>query len=337
MIKSIKKTIITVITFLVIIVGIFFMSFKSIIDRPLKIDSVETINVEEGESFYGILDWLNEQGKIRNKLFVKLYAKVSKINLEVIPGKYILHKDMTINEIAELLNTGSEYDLINFTIPEGFTIEDIGAKLEEEKICTAKGFLNSVNNYELPSFIKDNPEKRYNLEGFLYPDTYKLELDTDPDYIVEIMVKRFKEVWDEVIENTGISVKNENVEKFITIASMIEKESKTDEERATISSVIYNRLKIDMPLQIDATVIYAHGYRIDPVLHSHLEIDSLYNTYSHSELPVGPIANPGKPSIVAALKPDKTNYLFYLLETEDTHYFTDTYEDFKKRKDELGY
>lgn len=332
-----KKTVITVIAFFVVILGVFFIKFKAALDRPLKIDSVETIIVEEGESFYGILDLLNEQGKIKNKLFIKLYTKVSNINLEVVPGKYILHKDMSISEITELLSIGSEYDLINFTIPEGFTIDDIGAKLEEEKICSAQEFINSVNNYKLPYYIKNNPDKRYNLEGFLYPATYKLELDTDPDYIVEIMIRKFKEVWDEIITETGIYVKDEEIERFITIASMIEKESKTDEEKATISSVIHNRLEIGMPLQIDATVIYAHGYHINPVLYSHLEIESLYNTYYHTELPIGPIANPGKPAIIAALRPDKTNYLFYLLETKDTHYFTDNYEDFEKRKYELGY
>lgn len=335
--KNTKKTNTTIIAFLVIVLCILIINFNIVLNRPLKIKDVETITVEKGESFYSILDLLNEKGKIRNKLFIKLYTKVCKINLEVVPGKYILHKDMTIEEIAELLSTGSEYDLINFTVPEGFTIEDIGAKLEEEKICTAKEFIDCVKNYQLPSYVENNSEKRYNLEGFLYPDTYKLELDTDPDYIVEIMLKRFKEVWDEIIAETGIDVNDEDIEKFITIASMIEKESVTDAERATISSVIHNRLEIGMPLQIDATIIYAHGHHIDPILYSDLEIDSLYNTYSHAELPVGPIANPGKPSIIAALKPDNTNYLFYLLETETTHYFTNSYEDFEKRKYELGY
>lgn len=322
---------------LFVIMVIFFVSFQLSIKKPLKIDSVETVDVDEGESFYGILESLSKQGKVRNKLLIKLYAKVSNLNLEVIPGKYILHKDMTVNEITRLLNTGSEYDLVSFTIPEGFTVEDIAEKLDDEKICTKERFINSVKNYKLPSYIKENPEKRYDLEGYLYPDTYKVELDTDPDYIVEIMVNRFKEVFNEALEETGVSVNDNDVEKYITIASMIEKESKTDNERKTISSVIYNRLKINMPLQIDATVIYAHGYHVDKVLNSHLEINSLYNTYYHNDLPVGPIANPGKPSIVAALKPDKTDYLFYLLESEETHYFTNTYEDFEKRKSELGY
>lgn len=335
--KRIKKTIGTAIAFLVIIVGIFFMSFKSTIDKPLKIDSVETIDIEEGESFYAILDLLEQQGKIRNKLFIKMYTKISKINLEVIPGKYILSKDMTIKEIAKLLNTGSEYDLVNFTVPEGFTIEDIAAKLEQNKICNSEDFIVAVKKYKLPEFIKDNPNKRYNLEGFLFPDTYKLELDTDPNYIVEVMVNRFKEVWDEVAEEAGVSIKEQDIEKYITVASMIEKESKSNEERPTIASVIYNRLEIGMPLQIDATILYAHGYHIEQVLISHLEIDSVYNTYLNTGLPIGPIASPGKPSIIAALEPDKTNYLFYLLETEDTHYFTDNYEDFELKRTELGY
>lgn len=334
---KLRKGIVRYVLLLIVIIGVLGINLKLAINKPLKIDSVEIIDIKEGETFYGVLDMLTEEGKVRSKLLIKMYAKMSGLNLEVVPGKYILHRDMSIKEIAESFNTGSEYDLVKFTIPEGFTVDDIATKLEIENICDRDDFINSVKNYKLPTYVKDDPQKKYNLEGYLYPDTYKVELDTDPNYIIEIMLKRFKEVWDEVAKESGVIIKDDDIEKYVNIASMIEKESKTDEEKAIISSVIYNRLQIGMPLQIDATVIYAHGYHIDPVLYSHLEIDSLYNTYYHDELPVGPIANAGKPSLRAALKPDKTEYLFYLLETEDTHYFTDNYEDFEKRKIELGY
>ena len=119
--------------------------------------------------------------------------------------------------------------------------------------------------------------------------------------------------------------------------SMIEKEAVVDSERSFISSVIYNRIAIGMPLQIDATVIYSYGYHIEKMYEKYLEIDSPYNTYMYYGLPIGPISNPGRASLMAALKPKETDYLYYLLESENTHYFTDNYDDFLRRKEELGY
>ena len=118
---------------------------------------------------------------------------------------------------------------------------------------------------------------------------------------------------------------------------MIEKEAVVDSERSFISSVIYNRIAIGMPLQIDATVIYSYGYHIEKMYEKYLEIDSPYNTYMYYGLPIGPISNPGRASLMAALKPKETDYLYYLLESENTHYFTDNYDDFLRRKEELGY
>ena len=109
---------------------------------------------------------------------------------------------------------------------------------------------------------------------------------------------------------------------------MIEKEATLDNERSLIASVIYNRLNINMPLQIDATGIYALGYHVDQVLYGHLETESPYNTYLYSGIPVGPISNPGYNSIVAALNPANTDYLYYLVESEGKHYFTNNYDDF---------
>ena len=133
------------------------------------------------------------------------------------------------------------------------------------------------------------------------------------------------------------TVDNEDIETVITIASMIEKEARVDEDRAKIASVIYNRLEQDMPLQLCATAIYALGYHVDEVLDIHTQIDSPYNTYYYKGLPVGPISNPGAPSIIAALKPEKTDYLFYILADDNKHYFTNNYDDFLNKKEELGY
>ena len=322
--------------FVIMIIIITIWQCFKIVDTPLKINNEEIVEVAEGDSFYGILDKLSEEGKIKNKFLVKLYLKICGIKPEVLEGTYKLNKSMTLNEFVNLL-TDSNKDKIYITIPEGYTIDDIAEKLEENNICNSKEFIDSVKNYELPKYISNNPNKRYNLEGFLFPDTYSFNKNENADFIIKTMLNRFEKVWQEIVEDLNISIPEEEIEKKVNVASIIEKEAVVDSERSFISSVIYNRIAIGMPLQIDATVIYSYGYHIEKMYEKYLEIDSPYNTYMYYGLPIGPISNPGRASLMAALKPKETDYLYYLLESENTHYFTDNYDDFLKRKEELGY
>ncbi len=322
--------------FVIMIIIITIWQCFKIVDTPLKINNEEIVEVAEGDSFYGILDKLSEEGKIKNKFLVKLYLKICGIKPEVLEGTYKLNKSMTLNEFVNLL-TDSNKDKVYITIPEGYTIDDIAEKLEENNICNSKEFIDSVKNYELPKYISNNPNKRYNLEGFLFPDTYSFNKNENTDFIIKTMLNRFEKVWQEIVEDLNISIPEEEIEKKVNVASIIEKEAVVDSERSFISSVIYNRIAIGMPLQIDATVIYSYGYHIEKMYEKYLEIDSPYNTYMYYGLPIGPISNPGRASLMAALKPKETDYLYYLLESENTHYFTDNYDDFLRRKEELGY
>lgn len=333
--KRAKNTGRTLIILLLIIVIALASVFISTIKKPLKISQSEVVNVEEGDSFYSIINSLSNEKKIKSPFIIKIYAKLTGLDLEVVPGSHTLEKGMSVKDIAKTLKDTNNANAITITIPEGFNIEDIATRVEEKGICTKDEFLSAVKSYPLPSYVKDNPDKRYNLEGFLFPDTYNFEIGVEPEYIIETMIKRFEEVWNEITE--GLDIKEDDIEKIINVASIIEKEARVDEDRPLIASVIYNRLEQDMPLQIDATVIYAHGYYIENVRNRHLAIESKYNTYLHKGLPVGPICNPGAPSIKAALNPANTNYLFYLLASDYEHYFTDNYDDFLKKKEELGY
>ena len=322
--------------FVIMIIIITIWQCFKIVDTPLKINNEEIVEVAEGDSFYGILDKLSEEGKIKNKFLVKLYLKICGIKPEGLEGTYKLNKSMTLNEFVNLL-TDSNKDKVYITIPEGYTIDDIAEKLEENNICNSKEFIDSVKKYELPKYISNNPNKRYNLEGFLFPDTYSFNKNENADFIIKTMLNRFEKVWQEIVEDLNISIPEEEIEKKVNVASIIEKEAVVDSERSFISSVIYNRIAIGMPLQIDATVIYSYGYHIEKMYEKYLEIDSPYNTYMYYGLPIGPISNPGRASLMAALKPKETDYLYYLLESENTHYFTDNYDDFLRRKEELGY
>ena len=331
--KRNSNIIIGFILIIILFLGIF--KFTSTINKPLKISNEEVVLVEDGDSFYNILSKLKNENKIKSPLIIKLYAKLTGLNLEVVPGSHTLEKEMSVKEIAETLRDANNKNAITVTIPEGFNIEDIAARLQEQEVCTSDEFINAVKSYPLPSYVKDNPEKRYNLEGFLFPDTYSFELGVEPQYIIETMIKRFEEVFKEITASDTIT--EADVEKVVNVASIIEKEARVDEDRPLIASVIYNRLRQIMPLQIDATVIYAHGYYIESVRNRHLAIESKYNTYLYKGLPVGAICNPGLESIKAALNPASTDYLFYLLASDDEHYFTNNYDDFLKKKEELGY
>ena len=335
--KNNKKIVnVTTIFVIMIIIITIWQCFK-IVDTPLKIKDEEIIEVAEGDSFYGVLNKLSEEDKIKNEFLVKLYLKIRGIKPEVLAGTYKLDKSMTLDEIITLLSNDSSIGNIYITIPEGYTIDDIATELEENNICSSEDFINSVKNYDLPAYVSNNPNKRYNLEGFLFPDTYSFNENENADFVVKTMINRFEEVWQELVQSLNLSIADDEIEKIVNVASIIEKEAVVDSERSLISSVIYNRIAIEMPLQIDATVIYSYGYHIEKMYEKHLEIDSPYNTYMYYGLPIGPISNPGRASLMAALKPEKTDYLYYLLESEYTHYFTDNYDDFLRRKEELGY
>lgn len=337
--KSFRKVIPLCIFFLFVIILIFIISYNKVIQKPLKSnEDTIVVEVKPGEGFNDILNKLDKENKLSSKLLIKVKLAIDKKKLNLREGIYEINTNTTLeNFMNSLENENGDKDLVKLTIPEGYSIEEIAKTAEEKEICSKEDFLNAVKNYQLPSFVKADSKKRYNLEGFLYPDTYLIKKGSDANYLIQTMLNRFNEVMKQVTEETQIDLKDEDIEKIITIASLIEKEARVQQDRALISSVIYNRLDKDMKLQIDAAVIYALGYHVDVVLNKHLEIDSPYNVYKYKGLPVGPIANPGMDSIKAALLPEKTDYLYYILQENGSHYFTNNYEDFLSKKKELGY
>lgn len=337
--KPFRKLILLFVFFIFVTGLIFVISYKRVIEKPLKSsENTILIEVKQGEGFYDVLNKLDKENKLSNKLLLKVKLAIDKTDVNLREGIYEIDTNITLASLINSLeNTANDKDLVKLTIPEGYSIEDIANTVEEKDICSKDEFLKAVKNYELPSFVKANDKKKYNLEGFLYPDTYLIEKGSDANYIIKIMLNRFESILKQVKEETKVDIKDEDVEKIINIASLIEKEARVEKDRPLISSVIYNRLEKDMKLQVDAAVIYALGYHVDVVLNKHLEIDSLYNVYKYKGLPIGPIANPGIDCIKAALSPSKTDYLYYILQEDSSHYFTNNYDDFLKKKKELGY
>ena len=328
-----KIILIVIISCLIILLGLY----KITISKPIKSEKEIIMTIEEGETFYGVLNKLKEEDKIKGLPFIKLYVKILNKDIEVKPGEYIIKNNSTFDELIDDLTAGRSIDLVNFTVPEGYSIDEIADKLELEGICSKEDFIEALKTYELPSYVVNKEGKRYALEGYLFPDTYLIKKGESPQNIIKVMIERFEEVLKEVEKEIGVSIENEDIEDLIIKASMIEKEAVLDSERSKVASVINNRLNIHMKLQIDATVIYALGEHVDTVLLDHLEIDSPYNTYVNYGLPIGPISNPGIESIKATLKPEETDYLFYVLQNDKSHYFTNNYDDFLNKQEELGY
>lgn len=325
---------------LIFLIGIsFFMYYNSIISRPLKNDqNIVAIEVKQGDGFYDVLNKLEKQDKLRNKLLIKLKLAIDGKNINLNEGIYEISSETTLdNLIRSLENNSDNVNLVKVTIPEGYNVEEIGERLEECGFFTKEEFINAVKGYQLPDFIEVKDKTRYNLEGFLYPDTYLIQKGTNAEDIINMMIERFNTVVHQVEEENNTKLDKSKLFDTITIASMIEKEARVEEDRPLIASVINNRLEKNMKLQLDATVLYSLGYHVETVLNKHLQVDSLYNTYKYKGLPEGPICNPGIESIRAALNPKESNYIYYILQKDGSHYFTNSYDDFLKKKKELGY
>ena len=196
-------------------------------------------------------------------------------------------------------------------------------------------FLSAVEKYPLPSYVKKEKGRRFALEGYLFPDTYEFARGEEPDKVIKTMIDEFQNILKEAEQQTGVTIDQSQIDNIVTKASVIEREANTFKDMQLVSGVIDNRLAINMPLQIDATVIYALGKHVDKVYYKDLDVQSPYNTYLHKGLPIGPICIPGIKAIEAALKPAKTNAIYYILNGKE-HYFTDSYQKFLEKKEELN-
>jgi len=267
---------------------------------------------------------LKDAGIIQYKSLFKLYSGISDASEKMDPGTYELSTLYDYRAIVKKMQFGSDSQVKTMvTFPEGFTMKEIFKRLEENKICKYDELMECAANEEFGyKFLENTPlGDASRLEGFLFPDTYEFYQGMTPEAAIDTFLPIFHykltaEMWD-LANAKGLSMRD-----IINIASMIEKEAANDDERAQISSVIYNRLKSNMPLGIDATIQYALPEHKEELTVDDLAIDSPYNTRKVTGLPPTPIANPGMPSIMAALKPATTNYYYYALDTATgTHRF----------------
>lgn len=300
-------------------------------EEPKKVE----ISIKRGTGSSQIAQQLYDAGLIRNIDTFKLYLRFSELGDKIQAGNYELSTSMNVVDIVDKMVRGDVIrDTITVTIPEGYSIADMADAFEKAGLVSKDKFLEAVKgdsyNYDFLSGIKERPER---LEGYLFPDTYEFAKNVTAEQIVDRMLKRFDEMFTQDMRDKAKEM-DMSIDDVVIMASIIEKEARLADERPIIAAVYYNRLKKNMLLQADATVQYALGKWREKLYYKDLEVDSQYNTYKYPGLPIGPIASPGKASLLAALNPEDVDYLFYVAKPDGSgaHSFTVTYEDFQKEK-----
>ena len=300
---------------LLLVLSIFLISYaKSPIDDR-AVDA--TVYIPKGASFSEIVDILDQAGMVKNKVFFTLLALFKGVAGQIKAGEYELATSMSPNEITDKLFEG-DIKIHEVTIPEDFTLKQIADRLVAENLVSEKNFISVTTD---PVFLASLNIDAASAEGYLYPDTYEFNRGMTTREIVRIMVNKFwEEVTPQMIERAkalGMTTTD-----FVTLASLIGKETGDEEEKAHVSAVFHNRLKKGMKLQSDPTAIYSlHEYQ-NVVKRIHLDNDTPYNTYKIRGLPPGPIANPGIDSLQAALNPAPVNYLYFVSQNDGTHIFS---------------
>lgn len=334
---TIKRLIIFLAFFLIVAAGGFLLWAKQELQSPLTHPrSGEYIEIARGSTPDQIINALETRDVIRRGWLLRLYIRLTNAGSRLKAGEYRFPSPISPLQVLQKLQEG-EQRLSRLTIIEGWTRWDVAAllaRLPELKLRSQDEALALLDD---TTAIRDIDPAAKNLEGYLYPDTYSFPPNTSAAEVVGTMVKRFRQVWGETGARNP-APQNLTPREIVTIASLIETEAKLSEERPLVASVIYNRLKIGMPLGIDSTVIYASKaagkWRNNGKVYlSDIERDSPYNTRKVRGLPPGPIASPGKSSLEAALKPAQTEDLYYVRDparNDGAHNFYSNDADFAR-------
>ncbi|MEW5978856.1 MAG: endolytic transglycosylase MltG [Acidobacteriota bacterium] len=303
---------------LLVLTGLSVLLFK-----PYKgfSEAEKLILIPRGTSSYTIAHQLQDEGVVQNWVLLFGYWKLlRKSPLQA--GEYQFKGAASVYQVVEKLVRGLVY-YHPLTIPEGYSLFEIEQLLKTKQFVDSGPFWTASCKTE---WIADLAPDAKNLEGYLFPDTYRVTRGTTAEEILKLMVERFRRVVREQLEET-VSQTEMTLKDVVTLASLIEEETSLDEERELISAVFHNRLRRRMPLQCDPTVIYAarlSGTYRGTIYQSDLEMDSPYNTYRRQGLPPGPIASPGLRSLQAAVNPAKVSYLYFVANNQGGHVFSET-------------
>lgn len=309
-------------------------------------------SIARGETIFQIAENLEKEGLIKNKSFFEIYVILKGKRRSLQAGEYNLGPSMTIPEMTKEIVSGKAVKE-KITIIEGWNLRDIGGDLENRGMFKAEELFELVGfpmiDYskaaDLPKpkdfsqefdFLKDYnpPTTQYmGLEGYLFPDTYEINKGDSIEKLVRKMLDNFDKKLTPDLRKE-ISRQGKTIFQVVTMASLLEKEVKTIEDRRLVSGILWKRLENNMPLQVDATIIYITGKRTTKISKEETQIDSPYNTYKYRGLPMGPICNPSEESIKAAINPEPSDSFYYLSLPDGKTKFSKTLEEHNKAKQE---
>lgn len=311
--------------FVIMILLAGFIGFHFISTSPSNQDEEIIFEVPQGASFQRIAKELETRKLIHNATLFSWYARLKGATGKIKVGEYEMKTNMTPAQILTVITSGKSVGH-PFTIAEGLNIFEIGELYEKLGYGRSKDFIDSATDKQ---FVKSLlGEERSSLEGYLFPETYQITKYTSARELLKAMVNRFQAVYAE-IENQK-EVQGLTKHQIVTLASIVEKETGAPDERPRISSVFHNRLQRGMLLQTDPTIIYGLAEQAGKTIYKISKADitrpTRYNTYVIKGLPPGPIGNPGREALLAAMKPEKTDYLFFVSQNDGTHIFTQDYK-----------
>jgi UPF0755 protein len=288
------------------------------------------VAIPAGSSTSHIAAVLGHAGVIHSPTVFRFYVKVKGTG-PLLPGAYSLRKNSKYDDVITALEKGPPVSLQRFTIPEGFTLAEIAARVGTLPGRSAARFMAAATNGSVHSRFQ--PPGANTLEGLVYPATYDVRPDEDEVSILRRMVDAFDQQATTAGIDQAASTLGMTPYQMVIVASMVEREAKLDQDRGPIASVIYNRIRKGMPLQVDATLLY--GEHLTDPHQLDLKADTPYNTYKYTGLPPTPIASPGTPSLRAATAPPTTPYLYYvLIDPSGKHGFAATDAEFAQLKAE---
>lgn len=306
-----------------IIVGCMFVWFAY---RPVgEAELVVTVEIPKGTGFLKIVDLLDEKGLVKNKPFFYVLSLVKGAARVIRAGEYEFSGSLSPIEILDKLVKGN-IKFYMVTIKEDVTLREIASQLEELKLVKKEEFIKAAHD---KSFILTLHIDGESAEGYLYPETYRLDRTMGEREIIRIMVEQFWRQFTPELQKRAMEMKL-TIREVVTLASLIGKETGLKEEKPLISAVFHNRLKKGMKLQCDPTAIYNVSTMGGSIKKSHLKLNHRYNTYVISGLPPGPIANPDIDSIRAALYPAKVDYLYFVSNNDGSHIFSANFSDHSK-------
>ncbi len=301
-------------------------------------------SIEKGESEREIARHLQDQKLINSDLVFRIYSVAKGLNKNLQAGDYILSPSMSIPQIAEKFTLG-EVIKQKITIIEGWDLAEVGSYLEKENVASAKNIFklagfpgeenlkssNSAKDFSKEfGFLKDKP-KALSLEGYLFPDTYVITQGMTSEEVIDKILANFDRKLTEELK-AKIANQKKSIFEIVTMASLIEKEVRTPEDKKIVSGILWKRMLKNMPLQVDATIAYITGKNTTRISIKETKIDNPYNTYKNKGLPIGPICNPSLESIEAAVYPQASPYFFYLSTAEGKTIFSKTLKEHNAAK-----